>query len=50
MMSSWAVETSRSTADWGEQRVGHHGQPFVRGPVGGHDRGGLLVAFDAQLV
>src|SRR5215469_17174339 len=34
----------------GEQRVGHHGQPFVGGAVGGHDGGGFLVAFDAQLV
>jgi hypothetical protein len=34
----------------GEQRVGHHRQPFVGGAVGGHDGGGFLVAFDAQLV
>jgi hypothetical protein len=34
----------------GQQRVGQHGQPFVRGAVGGHDGGGFVVAFDAQLV
>src|SRR6266567_2833687 len=34
----------------GEQRVGHHGQPFLGGAVGGHHGGGPLVAFDAELV
>ena len=29
-----------------EQRVGHHGQPFVGGSVGGQDRGDFLVAGD----
>src|SRR5215510_8702748 len=34
----------------GEQRVGHHREPFFGGAVGGHDGGGALVAFDAELV
>ena len=34
----------------GQERVGHHGQPFLGGPVGGHDRGAFAVALDAELV
>ena len=47
MMSSWAVETSRSTADWassGSAIMVSHSSGVA---VGGHDGGGLLVAFDA---
>jgi hypothetical protein len=34
----------------GEQRVGHHGQPFLGCAVGGEHGRGALVAFDAELV
>src|SRR5512135_3869947 len=34
----------------GQQRVGHHRQPLLGGPVRGHHGGGPLVAFDAELV
>src|SRR5512132_4345488 len=34
----------------GEQRVCHHGQPFLGGAVRGHHGGGPLVALDAELV
>jgi len=34
----------------GEEGVGHHGQPFLGGAVGGDHGRGALVAFDAELV
>ena len=34
----------------GEQGVGHHGEPFVGGAVGGDDGRCFVVAFDAELV
>jgi hypothetical protein len=34
----------------GQQRVGHHGQDLGWFPVGGDDRGGVLVAFHDQLI
>src|SRR6516165_8569862 len=34
----------------GQERVGHHRQPFLGGAVGGHYGGGPLVALDADLV
>src|SRR5580698_6755128 len=34
----------------GEEGVGHHGQPFLGGAVGGDHGGGALVALDAELV
>jgi hypothetical protein len=49
MMSSWAVETSRSTADWASS--GSASWPAIpRGAVRGDHGGGPLVAFDGQLV
>ena len=34
----------------GEQRVGHHGQPFLGRAIRGEHGRGALVAFDAELV
>src|SRR6185437_3653968 len=34
----------------GQERVGHHGEPFLGGAVGGHDGRGFPVPFDAELV
>jgi hypothetical protein len=50
MTSSWAVEVSRSTADWARSGFGHVGQPLAGVPVGRDHGAGLAVSFDDDLV